>query len=218
MKHFKYWILFLPIVLLRCAGSKPADFVGVYEFRTLSNYVILDTSIMIDGLLGSEPLMITKRKLAPLKIDIFKNGDQLAGQMTITVAQKYDRQRGLQNITSDDKMQLNNVHVVNDTLVFDLPKGVALKGLKTNTRSLKLVPTTGGSLIVYSDDIDQAEASCSTFMEVKGSSLVLHGITDGNTADLVKKADNCLSEISFQKHKGKHGADKDDHLKQLLFQ
>lgn len=218
MKHFKYCILFLPIVLLRCAGSKPADFVGVYEFRTLSNYVILDTSIMIDGLLGSEPLMITKRKLAPLKIDIFKNGDQLAGQITITVAQKYDRQKGLQNITNDDKMQLNNVHVVNDTLVFDLPKGVALKGLKTNSRSLKLVPANGGSLIVYSDEIDLAETNCSTFLEVKGSTIVLHGIREGNTADLVKQADDCLSEISFQKHKGKHGAGKDEHLRNLLFQ
>lgn len=218
MKPSKNWIFFIPIVFLSCTGKKPTDFVGVYEFRTLSNYVVIDTSIIINGLLGNEPLMITKRKLAPLKIDIFETGDQLAGQMTITVAQKYDRQTGLRNISNDDKMQLNNVHVVNDTLVFDLPKGVALKGLKTNTRSLKLVPANGGSLVVYSDDINQAEASCSTLMEVKGSSIILRGITEGNIVDLVKQADDCLSEISFQKHKGKYGADKDEHLKQLLFQ
>lgn len=218
MKPSKNWIFLIPIVFLSCAGKKPTDYVGVYEFKTLSNYVVIDTSIMINGLLGSEPLMITKRKLAPLKIDIFKTGDQLTGQMTITVAQKYDRHTGLQNISNDDKMQLNNLHLVNDTLVFDLPKGVALKGLKTNSRSLKLVPANGGSLIVYSDNIDQAEASCSTFMEVKGASIVLRGITEGNTADLVKQVDDCLSEISFQKHKGKYGAGKDEHLRNLLFQ
>lgn len=218
MKHLKIWIFLISIVLLSCAGSKPADFVGVYEFRTLSNYVVIDTFIMIDGLLGREPLMITKRKLAPLKIDIFKNGEQLSGQMTITVHQKYDRQKGLLNTSNDDKMQLNNVHVINDTLVFDLPKGVALKGLKTNSRSLKLVPDDDGCLIVYSDDISQDELSCCTLIENKGHSIVLHGVGNSNLADLTKRANDCLSEISYQKHKAKYEAGHSMRLKELLYQ
>ncbi len=218
MKHLPTWIFFLPIVLFSCGGNNPKDFVGVYEFRTLSNYVVIDTSVMIDGLLGSEPLMITKRKLSPLKIDIFKNGEQLSGQMTITVSQKFDRHKGLLNTPNDDKMQLNNVHIVNDTLFFDLPKGVSLKGLKTNSRSLKLILEGGGRLIVYSDDINQEEINCTNLIEVNGSSLILKSIGDYDHNSALKQADDCLSEISYQKHKGKYGPDHDNHLKELLYQ
>lgn len=173
---------------------------------------------MIDGLLGREPLMITKRKLSALIIDVFNNGEQLSGQMTITVPQKFDRQKGLLNTPNDDKMQLNNLHIVNDTLVFDLPKGVSLKGLKTNSRSLKLILEGGGRLIVYSDDVNQEEINCTDLIEVKGSSLILKSIGDHDYNSAAKQANDCLSEISFQKYKGKYGSGHDNHLKELLYQ
>ncbi len=211
----KNWLFLIPIILMGCSGSKPTDFVGIYEFQAINNYVVIDTTILQEGLYGKEALNIIKKKLAPLKIDIFKSGEQLAGQMTITILQTYDQQKGLLDRPKDEKMQLSNIHVVNDTLVFDLPKGVALRALKTNSRSFKLVNGSKPSLIVYSDDTASEELLCSDLFEVSGQTIILHSASSLDPGK-VSQVNDCLSETAFKKLKGKYGVDHDKYLMEVL--
>lgn len=211
----KYFFL-IPIILVGCKANEPLDYVGVYEFGVIGNYIVVDTTILIDGLYGKEPITITNKKACPLRVDLFENAGQLSGQMILTALQKYDKQMGLLDVPIEEKFVLQNLHIVNDSLVFDLPKNIYIKSLKSNSKSLKLVKGKKDKLIVYSDEISNEDLVCCPNISFLNGVIVISSFDKSDLKTVNSEINSCLMERVVKKLEIKYGSNKSDHFRSIL--
>lgn len=185
------------IMLLGSCHKGPEDYVGVYDFRMMSEEIVMDTTEIVYSFFGKANLKIGVYKLSPLKIDIFKEGDKLSGTCSFHMDWSVSQMSkvGQQKLF---KSTLHNIHVVHDTLVADFPlRNKELKLIKQGDNSFVIIPNLAlddgnpekcnafariiGDEVCYSlyhnseEDQDKAKTSEECSVELKVNTLIKNG-------------------------------------------
>lgn len=203
-------IAFSALILVACS-KKTEDFVGVHNFKVMDSYLVKDTTEFVNSIYGQSPLTLRVKKLISFKIDLFKSGEEIKGTLTIV---KYQTQKALATINqfNETKVDLKNIHIVNDTLISEIAG-------RKNATELKLTKSNNYIyLIVQTNDEDGKKEECNKLATVTESHIIYKGLTgSSDESQLIKESNDCSVEktVLFYLEKG-YSQDKKGYLKQIL--
>lgn len=197
--------------LTYACSKKPDDFIGVHtSFRT-TECTFLDTTEIVRSFFQNSYLNIASAKLAPIKIDVFKNGEELKATLSISTISGLENS-GDGSTLNENKIDLTNLHIINDTLVCEMKQSFLFM---SQSRDIKLSKSGDNFYITFSaNKKDSIKESCNKFI----SNLNANAITFScvNNLDFIKETNQCLAEKRFNEINTKYNKDKLDYLKTLL--
>ncbi|MBP8033037.1 MAG: membrane lipoprotein lipid attachment site-containing protein [Bacteroidia bacterium] len=207
----KIVIIISALTILASCSSKSEDFIGVHNFKIMATYEVKDTTEFVNSIYGSSPLTLKVKKLIPFKIDLFESGEEIKGTLTIV---KYQTQKVLETINKVDetKVDLKNIHIINDTLVSEIA------GRKHPTE-LKLTKSNGNIyLIVLRNDEDDVREECNKFATISESNIVYRElIGNSKESEIIKESNNCSVEKAVNLYlENGYNQTKKGYLKQIL--
>lgn len=202
--------LIVCIVLFTGCARQTKDFIGVYDYRVMTRTTVIDTTEFLISFLSKKQLNITFFKMTSFKVDIYAEGENIKGTCSFTPDLEYDKFGKLKD-SKHVKLDLKNIHIVNDTLVADLEllKTIEIKIAKTNNESYMLIPSINGE--------DENE-KCNQLAELKGGIIVYKSITssDGEKEKIVQSnlcsIDKRVEELIVSGYK----REKKEYLKKLF--
>lgn len=205
----KQLIIVITIALLASCSKKEDDFIGVHNFSIMTDYIVKDTTTIVDTWMGRGYKEIIVHKASPLKVDIFKSGEELKGTYTVT------RYQEIKNLTvvnriHEGKSDIHNLHLVNDTLVGEIHHGKKIIELKLSKTSTLL------NLTIKASKKETEECN-------KNASIVNNHITysalsgTSNESELINQSNSCAIEKSITKClESGYKSEKEEYLRQLL--
>jgi len=208
----KFIITIAAALSLISCSKKPKDFVGVYNFQVMDAYFAKDTSEYTMKYFRKEPIKIKVNKLVPMKIDIFKNGEQLNGTFLITT---YQQSYGLDLIDkkTENRADLKNIHLINDTLIAEV-------GTTKKTLQIKIVKSGSDSWLILkastSKDIEKEE--CNKLATISEGNIVYKSLNGAsNEVELINESNACEVEksVKFCLDNG-YKKEKESYLSKLL--
>jgi hypothetical protein len=185
----KTFVTIFTIILLTSCSNKLEDFIGVHKFYSMESYLVKDTSERIKRYFSILPLSISVNRIAPMKIDVFKSGEELKATFTIT---KYQTSVGLDEINqfSETKLALTNIHLINDTLIAEYITSRIDYEFKLSKSGNKY------SLIVPTNDIKDEE--CNQFAKVINKNVIYNSVeSSDNMQELINQSNSCAVEKSL---------------------
>lgn len=183
----------IALVILAACSRKPKDFVGVYNFQVMDSYYVTDTTEYTVKFFSKEYIKLKVNKLAPLKIDLFENGEELKGTFSVTSYQE-NFGLGIRDNKKENKADLKNIHLINDTLFAEV-------GTSKKTLQIKIVKSSSDANLILkaSTQKDIEKESCNKLAAISGNDIVykvLNGAS--NEADLIKASNQCEIEKSVR--------------------
>lgn len=202
-------ITILAFILASCS-KKAEDFVGVYNFRVMDDYIVQDTTELVNSLYGQSPLTLKVKKLIPFKIDLFKSGDETKGTLTIT---EYQVQKAFNTINQETerKVDFKNIHLVNDTLLLEIAgrkKALEYKLTKSGKDVLLVVKTT---------EKDVEKEGCNQLATINGVTITYKALSESDNEEMIKQSNDCEVDKTVARYIEKgYKSEKKDYLKKLL--
>jgi hypothetical protein len=183
----------IALVILAACSRKQKDFVGVYNFQVMDSYYVTDTTEYTVKFFSKEYIKLKVNKLAPLKIDLFENGEELKGTFSVTSYQE-NFGLGIRDNKKENKADLKNIHLINDTLFAEV-------GTSKKTLQIKIVKSSSDANLILkaSTQKDIEKESCNKLAAISGVDIVykvLNGAS--NEADLIKASNQCEIEKSVR--------------------
>lgn len=174
----------LSFLFASCA-RKTEDFIGVHDFYSMDRFLVRDSTEFINQLSHRKPLEIWVNKITPLKIDLYKSGEEIKGTMT---SASYQKTYGFSVIDkyNENKNDLKNVHIVNDTLIAEYG----------NSRELKIAKSGSDYyLIVKMDSLHIKQQECNQFATTTINTVSYKSLIGAsNEAEKIKESNECSAE------------------------
>lgn len=174
----------LTFLFASCA-TKTEDFIGVNKFYSMDRYLVKDSTEHKNGHNRREPLNIWVAKIKPITIDIFKTGEEIKGILTTV---NYQKPLGFSVIDkyTEDKIELNNIHIVNDTLIAEYGKSKELKLAKSGSDYY---------LIVKTDSTHIKQEGCNKFASTTNDAILYKSVKGAsNEAEMIIQSNECAAE------------------------
>lgn len=174
----------LPLVFASCS-NKTEDFIGVNKFYSLDRYLVKDSTEHKNTFNRREPLDIWIARIMPITIDIFKSGEEIKGILTKA---NYQKTHGFSVIDkyNEDKIELNNIHLVNDTLIAEYGKSKELKMTKSGSEYY---------LIIKTDSTHIKQQGCNKFASTTNDAIIYKSIKgDAIEAEMIIESNECSAE------------------------
>jgi|GEM_PF-4140000 len=174
----------LPFVFASCS-KKSEDFIGVNKFYSMDRYLVKDSTEHKNAFNRREPLDIWVAKIIPVTIDIFKTGEEIKGILTTA---HYQKTHGFSVIDkyNEDKIDLNNIHLVNDTLIAEYGKSKELKLAKSGSEYY---------LIIKTDSTHIKQEGCNKFASTTNDAIIYKSIKEAsNETDMIIQSNECSAE------------------------
>lgn len=202
----------LAIIIFAACSKKQKDFVGVYNFQVMDAYYVTDTTEYTVKFFSREYIKLKVNKLVPLKIDLFESGAELKGTFSVTSYQE-NFGLGIRNNKKENRTDLKNIHLINDTLVAEV-------GTSKKTLQIKVVKSGSDSWLILkaSTPKDLEKEECNKMASISGESIVYKALNGASSeADLMNKSKACEVERSV-KYCIDNGykKEKEEYLKQIL--
>jgi len=187
----------LTFLIASCA-TKTEDFIRVNKFYSMDRYLVKDSTEHKNTFNRREPLNIWVAKIKPITIDIFKSGEEIKGILTTA---SYQETHGFSVIDkyNEDKIELNNIHLVNDTLIAEYGKSKELKMAKSGSEYY---------LIIKADSTHIKQEGCNKFAfttndaisykSVKGASIEAEMIIQSNECSAEKTANSIIEKENLK--------------------
>lgn len=208
----KVIVSIVALIIFAACSKKQEDFVGVYSFQVMDAYFAKDTSEYTVKFFRKEPIKIKVNKLVPMKIDLFKNGEQLNGTFLITT---YQQSYGLDLIDkkTENRADLKNIHLINDTLIAEV-------GTSKKTLQIKIIKSGSDSWLILkaSSPKDLEKEECNKLASISGENIVYKALNGAsNETDLIKQSNACEVEksVKFYLDNG-YKKEKAEYLRQML--
>jgi hypothetical protein len=187
-------ILASSIITFSCS-NKPDDFIGVHSSYKTESCQFIDTTEIVRSFFSNSYLKISSAKLVPIKIDIFKNGEEIKGTFSVVNIKGYENSKD-GSVQQEIKVDLSNLHIVNDTLICEMKQSFLFT---TVSNDIKLSKKGGKiSITLPANKKDSIFESCNKFV----SSLT--------------QSNECLAEKTYSEVSPKYNKSKLDYLKSLL--
>lgn len=208
----KIIISVLAITLFSACSQKTEDYLGVHDFKVMTQSTITDTTEIQASFFKKSYLKILFYKLSSFKVDIYEEGDRISGTCSFYSVLKHNPSGKLEN-QSCIKADLKNIHIVNDTLVADLHMLTSME--------LKLAKAKNTTYLIIqkltSSNQDDAE-KCNAFAKVDADKIVYKSNSGSN--DDVKsiiESNNCSinNKVKEMLENG-YNIDKKEYLKSIL--
>jgi hypothetical protein len=207
----KIFLIIITATLTYSCSIKPDDFVGVHTSYKTTSCVFVDTTEIVQSFFQNTYLDIESSKLAPIKVDIFKNGEELKGTISIAYYSGRENVEDGSKI-SENKIDLNNIHIINDTLVCETEKKLLFF---LNSSDVKI--SKSGSefhIILNATKGDSIYESCNKFVKKLSSKSIAYNCV--SNLDYIKETNQCIAEKRFNEMSTKYNKDKLEYLKALL--
>lgn len=210
--------LFLFFITLSSCKTTIDDFVGKHTFYTHTRYTILDTTKIIKGKYDMpDYFKIQTEKAVPINIDIFKNGTEYKGTISMI---HYDSPFLLDSYIKEveTKINIENIHLVNDSLYFDYSSENFFTGRKTSSFNIY---NNGGNyyLTIENSNIDSLEIKCNPFVLSNNNNELIYKSIDSEkskASEIERQINECLSLEIFKRIKSKYKEDELIRIKELL--
>lgn len=207
----KQLLIVITAAILASCSKKENDFIGVHNFSIMTDYIVKDTTTIVDTWMGRGYKEIITHKVSSLKVDIFKSGEELKGTYTVTRYQKI-KNLTVENRIHEGKSDIHNLHLVNDTLVGEIHPGKRIIALKLSKNGSNVYLT----IRVSKKEIETEECN-------KSASIVNNHITysslsgTSNESELINQSNSCAIEKSITKClESGYKSEKAEYLQQLL--
>lgn len=197
----------IALVILAACLRKPKDFVGVYNFQVMDSYYVTDTTEYTVKFFSKEYIKLKVNKLAPLKIDLFENGNELKGTFSV-ISYQENYGLGIRDNKKENVADLKNIHIINDTLLAEV-------GTSKKTLQIKIVKSISDSWLILkaSTPKDLEKEVCNKLASISDEYIVykaLNGssnesslINESNTCEVEKSVKYCLDN-GYKKEKKKY--------------
>ena len=199
----KQLLIVITTGLLASCSDIEGDFIGVHNFSIMTDYIVADTTIIVDTWMGRGYKEIITHKASPLKIDIFKSGEELKGTYIVT------RYQEIKNLTvvnriHEGKSDIHNLHLVNDTLVGEIHHGKKITDLKLSKNEGNVYLTIkAGKKEVEAEECNRNVTIINnliTYSSLSGTSSESELISQSNSCAVEKSITKCL-ESGYKKEK-----------------
>ncbi len=207
----KQLLIVITAAILASCSKKEDDFIGVHNFSIMTDYIVKDTTTIVDTWMGRGYKEIIAHKASSLKVDIFKCGEELKGAYTVT------RYQEIKNLTvvnriHEGKSDIHNLHLVNDTLIGEIHHGKKIMDLKLSKidSNVHLTLKTTKN-VIEAEECNKLASIVNnyiTYLSLFGNSKDLELITQSNSCAVEKSITKCL-ETGYKK-------DKTEYLRKLL--
>jgi hypothetical protein len=197
--------------LISCS-KKPKDFVGVYNFQVMDSYLVTDTSEYTIRFFSKEYIKLSVKKLVPMKVDLFESGDELKGTFSV-ISYQENYGLGIRNNKKENKADLKNIHLINDTLFAEV-------GNSKKTLEIKIVKDGSDTRLILKaltpKDIDKE--GCNKLAAISGGNIIYKALTGSSReSELIKESNACEVEksVKFCLENG-YKSEKENYLKNIL--
>lgn len=210
MKKLLLKCVFIALVLTSCS-KKESDFVGVYNFYFMDNYLVKDTTEVVTNFFTREYLKLSINKMTPLKIDIFKSGEEVKGTISLFSYQKY-KALNLINKQEEHKTDLENLHLIKDTLYCDV-KGFFY------SKSLKIAKSNSNTFMIITENSDKImdKEKCNKSVTINDNFIIYKAIEASQAEEIKNNSNLCEidNKVDFYLSKG-YKKEKSEHLRRIL--
>lgn len=207
----KQLLIVITAAILASCSEKEADFIGVHNFRIMTDYIVADTTTIVDTWTGRGYKEIITHKASPLKIDIFKSGEELKGTYTVT---RYQEIKNLTVVNSihEGKSDIHNLHLVTDTLVGEIHHGKKIIELKLSKNGSNIYLTIRAS----KKEIEIEE--CNKLATIVNNHITYSSLSDTSSgSELISQSNSCAVEKSITKClESDYKKEKTEYLRKLL--
>jgi hypothetical protein len=201
------------LVLITSCSKKPEDFIGVHTFYKGTSYVVIDSTTNISkGYFKKYKEIQTVRHL-PMKIDIFKNGEQVSGTISFETIQQ--EMKGYYfNTPILVKKDLTNIHLIGDTLIGEIKYENPYIG--EQTLQFRLIKNDDEILMVENRAVkDSITEGCNKLVKFINGNQVIYISSKENQLNLVKESNQCADEKAL-KNLSDYPSEKIPYFKELL--
>lgn len=211
-RYEKTLIIITASLLAFSCSNKPDDFIGLHTTYKSTTCQFVDTSEIVRSFFSNSYLKIESQKLTPIKIDIFKNGEEIKGTLSIMNINGYENsdEGSKQN---ENKIDLSNLHIINDTLICEMKQSFLFM---TETRDIKLSKNGNKFYVTLgASKKDSIREECNKFVSTLKSNSITYLCSD-NESESIKQSNECLAEKRFNEVSKEYNKEKLDYLKALL--
>ena len=200
------------LALLTACTKKSNDFVGVYNFKAMDTYYAKDTSEYVFNFFRKEAVRIKVNKIVPMKIDIFKSGDQFNGTFSVVELQR-NKALDVVDGKTEKRADLKNIHVVNDTLIAEiatLKKNLELRMAKSGNDTWLIIKATS--------EKDLLKEECNKLATIQGNYIIYKALNgSAEEVERIKQSTNCSVEKSIEESISKgYKKEKKEYLREIL--
>jgi hypothetical protein len=204
-------ILASSIITFSCS-NKPDDFIGVHSSYKTESCQFIDTTEIVRSFFSNSYLKISSAKLVPIKIDIFKNGEEIKGTFSVVNIKGYENSKD-GSVQQEIKVDLSNLHIVNDTLICEMKQSFLFT---TVSNDIKLSKKGGKiSITLPANKKDSIFESCNKFVSSVTKNTITY-LCEENTSTYLTQSNECLAEKTYSEVSPKYNKSKLDYLKSLL--